>query len=248
MDAADLFDIWAPSNSIWAQWAKPVVFTVTLSNPARGALGRLPDLFAWRSGLGTTAIIVNLPGVDSIAYGLALAEQGFRPVPLFNSVNGPSAVYDVTGIKAALTTGAETLRTLRIGPEAPPAFLIDADRLKGNLRPGRFDNRWVVFPQDFPSGIYLQAHGIKRAILVQRERNIERDLAQVLGLWKRTGLEVLMTPQGSAAPQAPERLKEIRRFDLARAAFVAGLIASLSLHRNNAGGFGAILPVPERGG
>lgn len=248
MDAADLFDIWAPSDSHWAQWAKPVVFTVPDTNPARGAIGQRPDLFAWRSGLGTTALIVNLSGVDSVAYGLALAEQGFRPVPLFNSVSGPSAVYDVTAIKAALTNGAEILRTLRIGPEAPPAFLIDADRLQGNLRPGRFDNRWVVFPQDFPSGIYLQAHGISRAILVQRESYIERDLAQVLGLWKRAGVEVLMTKSGSTAPHAPERLEEIRRFDLARAAFVAGLMARLALHRNNAGGFGAILPVPERGG
>ena len=41
---------------------------------------------------------------------------------------------------------------------APPAFLLDSDRMKAPAPdPGRFDNRWLVFPQDFPSAAFLRS-------------------------------------------------------------------------------------------
>ncbi len=248
MESEELFDIWAPVDSLWSKWAKPSIFTAPDAvNPEAGSYEKL-DLYSWRAGLGATAAIINLPGVVSVKFGLDLADQGFRPVPLFNSIDGPSAILNVKLIKSALAEGAERLRTMNIRPDAPPAFLLDAMRMEGQASPGVFDNRWVVFPQDFPSGTFLLAHGIKRMVLVQRSTSIDRDLGEVLSLWQRSGLEVLMDSGDLMKPDKPSGLKKISRFNLARAAFGALLIASLGLRRSNAGGFGAFIPVPERGG
>ncbi len=248
MGPEELFDIWAPDDSIWSKWAKPAIFTVSLGGISLGGPFEKADLYTWRSGMGQTAAIINLPGVDSVKYGLALAEQGFRPVPLFNSIDGSGAILSVAPVRAALEEGAENLRLANIRPDAPPAFLLDSLRMEGSARPGAFDNRWVVFPQDFPSSTFLLAHGIKRVILVQRNNVIDRDLAQVLGLWKRAGLEILVMNGELAEPDVPQNLRKINRFDFARVAFGVLLISSLHLRRSNAGGFGSYIPAPERGG
>ena len=194
-------------------------------------------------------MIVNLPGVEGIKYGLALAQLGYRPVPLFNSIDGPGAVINVREIKAGLENGAEHLRSNIVGMKAPPAFLLDSNRMAPHPKQGDFDNRWVVFPQDFPSGTFLLSQGIKRVILVQVSSSIDRDLGQVLSFWKRSGIEILMmNGQGDWTPHAAENLKPIRRLNFARAAFGAILIVSLGLRRNNAGGFGSIIPTPDRFG
>jgi hypothetical protein len=137
---------------------------------------------------------------------------------------------------------------MAIRSDAPPVFLLDSTRLEGQAKPGMFDNRWAVFPQDFPSSTFLLAHGIKQVILVQAASLIDRDLGWVLGLWKRSGIDVLLLRQGLAEPHTLDTVRKINRFDFARAAFVAGLISNLDLHRNNAGGFGSIVPVQQSGG
>jgi hypothetical protein len=250
MDAEELYELWAPLDSIWSKWAKPGIFVCNSYGPEIPVnLSNLPDLYTWHSSLGDTAVIVNLPGVEAIKYGLALAQLGYRPVPLFNSIDGPGAVINVREIKATLKEGAENLCSTIIGMKAPPAFLIDSNRMSPHPRQGDFDNRWVVFPQDFPSGTFLQAHGIKRVILIQLSGSIDRDLGQVLAFWKRSGIEILlMNGQGEWTPRAADNLKPIRRMNFPRAAFGAILIVSLGLRRNNAGGFGSIIPTPDRFG
>jgi hypothetical protein len=247
MQPEELFDIWAPYDSTWSKWAKPAIFTVPVVPRAEENLSEPSDLYIPHSGLGETAVIVNLPGVESIKYGLALAEQGFQPVPLYNSTNGHSPAINVEPIVSALMNGAMTLSTRNIRPDAPPAFLLDSNRMKGSPQEGDFDNRWVVFPQDFPSGTFLLAHGIKRVMLIQQSSSIDRDLGQVLAFWKRSGIEILLV-DGLSGSHPPENLKKISRFNFARAAFGALLIASLGLRRGNAGGFGSRVPVSQRWG
>lgn len=53
-----------------------------------------------------TALVVELPGDDSLRAGLALARRGFRPVPLVNAVAGPDAVVEVESLLIGLTRGA----------------------------------------------------------------------------------------------------------------------------------------------
>jgi hypothetical protein len=246
----EAYEIWAPFDAIWSKWAKPGIFVCkSYAAPLPVNLSSLPDLYSWHSGLGDTAVIVNLPGVESIKYGLALAQLGYRPVPLINSIDGPGAIYDACTIKYALSDGAETLHNLNISLSAPPAFLLDSKRMEGHPKEGVFDNRWVVFPQDFPSAIFLLSHGIKRVILVQSSSAIDRDLGQVLSFWKRSKIEILMMKvEEEFSPHVAESIKPISRFNFARAAFGAFLIVSLGLRRSNSGGFGSIIPTADRFG
>ena len=57
------------------------------------------------------AVVLDLPGADGVWTGVALAARGYRPVPLYNAVPGPTtgvwigafaSLVDVAPILAAL--------------------------------------------------------------------------------------------------------------------------------------------------
>lgn len=179
-DNYSTYRIWAPDNALWTQWAKPVLFARAL-NPAPEKLVLPPVKWA-PYGDGRTAVFVDLPGKRGVLEGLALAQMGYRPVPLYNGVYGAdkwSMAVDVTPVAEALYLGADYLSCQSIRPDAPPAFLLDAARMKGLARqPGRYDNRWCVFPQDAPSADFLKAHGI--GSIYVRAKDIQNDLAHIL--------------------------------------------------------------------
>ena len=246
ISAQDCFALWAPDGVFWSQWAKPVVFA---SAPALFDDPEPPLPVLDYQGLPRTfdpaALVVDLPGPQSVLVGLALAERGFRPVPLFNGTSGPNPVVAVEPIEHALGSGASVLRRLTIAPDARPAFLLDADRgnVIGAAEPGRYDNRWVVLPQDVPSGTALLAHGIKDVMLIQaRATTPDQDLTYVLLRWRETGLRIrgLSLETGAvddalslAVPSGMRRLWY-------------GAIALMGLRRNNAGGFGSLVPEQTR--
>lgn len=75
---------------------------------------------------------------------------------------------------------------------APPAFLLDANRRRGSPRVGSFDNRSVCFATDFPSGAALAAAGIRRVIVVH-DGYLAHDLVALISEWSKTGVEALET-------------------------------------------------------
>jgi hypothetical protein len=240
-----IYATWAPEGALWSPWVRPVLFTqlegLGLSRDTIDLTGlddaRLPDARG-------CALIVDLPGSESVLLGLAIASRGFRPIPLFNSTSGPAPLVDVLPIAHQLFSGAWLLREIRIRPEAPPAFLIDADRMRGSPAPGRFDNRSVVLPQDFPSGTLLRSKGIHEALLVQRGTTVREDLAHVLVRWQESGVKLrVLDVQGGGDPDdlrvGPPRL-------FRRAWY--GVVALLGLKRNNVGGFGGLIPEATSGG
>lgn len=249
MKPEEVYAIWSPPDSIWARWSKPVLFTQVrevpemVLEPYSGDMSWAPKVHQ------NTAIIVNLPGSESVAMGLALAQMGYRPVPLYNCSNGPSAVVELNGILNGLISGIEPLQRARISPEAPPAFLVDSNRLIGALAPspGRFDNRWVLFPQDFPSATFFKSRGINRVMVVQNRATPEDDLEQVLYPWKKAGMEIYGKIDQSTRPDELDvrRPNGVRRWYLWYGAFIMGAIG---LRRNSAGGFGSIIPMPSSGG
>jgi hypothetical protein len=91
MDAESIYLDWAV-DSIWSRWVKPVLFAHLSDAVIARALRDTPhepvpaDVGGVPRATGATAILVDLPGAASIATGLALAELGYRPVPLYNSV------------------------------------------------------------------------------------------------------------------------------------------------------------------
>ena len=249
MTAEECFDAWAPVDAPWSLWAKPSLFA-QLDGLGLASLTASPvqplDLFWAPDAGGRTAIVVDLPGAESVAWGVALARRGYRPVPLFNTSFGPASVVDAMPIAYALVAGAEALRGVTISREAPPAFLLDAVRMTPVVSPapGKFDNRWVVFPQDFPSGAHLRSTGVSEVLLLHDERGLQEDLAHVMLRWQQLGIRLTAAGRDDAGRVRELHVQPPSMFRRAwyRALTVAGL------RRNNAGGFGAVIPMPSSGG
>ncbi len=189
MNGRQLFELWAPAGAAWSPWAKPVLFAAVDQvgewSPPVACL--TDDEAAWLGPFGRhTALVFDLPGVEAVKAGLQMTVRGYRPVPLFNAAYGRNAVVPVVDIVGALRRGGAVLSETNLAPDAPPAFLLDANRRSatGSAAPGQFDNRWIVFPQDFPSAARLMAHDIHAVVLVQRSRLVPADdLAHVLLRW-----------------------------------------------------------------
>lgn len=246
LNGQQLFETWAPAGSVWSRWAKPVLFAgdvpaLSSSAPEPEASGTPPRVDP------ATALVIDLPGSRSVDLGLRVAEAGYRPVPLFNGASDPGAVVPVQEIVRRLAEGAEALARGWIPDDAPPAFLLDANRMSPAQppQPGRFDNRWMTFPQDFPSAAFLQSRGIRRVLLLQDDAQAQPrpDLAHVLLRWQEAGLELYIQdpltdqPPRDLAVHRPSRFRGL----LYRALAVVGL------RRNDAGGFGSIIPTPSSG-
>lgn len=255
MNGPELFDLWAPPDAVWSRWAKPVLFAgwppplfhsrgAEPGAPAPAeAAAAVPDILPDPS----LAVVVDLPGAGAVEAGLALARRGYRPVPSFNGGDHPGALVDVEPILRALASGAEILREIGLSPEAPPAFLLDSRRQSpdGAPEPGRYDNRWLVFPQDFPSASFLLSRRIRRVLLIQeagRTRPAD-DLAHGLRRWQEAGIEMLLLHPGEGSPAAFQVAKPPRFRNLFYRA-----LATLGLRRNSAGGFGAVIPLSSSGG
>ncbi|HEY8208326.1 MAG TPA: hypothetical protein VIG99_12640 [Myxococcaceae bacterium] len=252
MTKEELFAAWAPGASWWSPWAKPVLFAHvgdwagTGLGTAEAAAPAVPSLPQWIPPPGGTALVLDLPGALGIQWGVALARQGYRPVPLYNAAPAPpgeASVVDMRPLIAALMEGAPLLAASALPDRAPPAFLLDAARGGPGpemLRMWRdeevFDNRAVSFPTDFPSARLLRERGIDRALLIQLNRVPPLDdLADALRLWAGGGVAVNAVrveagdePLPLALP-APSWLGWI----------VKRALALVGLRRNAVGGFGA---------
>ncbi|MFV0411900.1 MAG: hypothetical protein ACK5L3_01355 [Oscillospiraceae bacterium] len=238
----EVYKIWAPDDALWAQWAKPVLFAQDpppiTPPPAPG--GGPTDTAPLADG--KTASIIDLPGEAGTLEGLSLAGKGYRPVPLYNGVYTPNEkamAVNVSNIVAALYRGAQQLQTLPIAKNAPPAFLLDANRLNARARqPGTYDNRWCIFPQDMPSAAFLEEHGIRQIYV--RANNIQNDLLHILHRYKEKGLRIYRQNAAGALAELTEAKPSLYRSLLYRFKTMAGLTL------NAAGGFGGMLPEATR--
>jgi hypothetical protein len=246
MSGEEAFEVWAPDGAAWSAWAKPVLFaqgdSTTRSDPAAV---NAPDPHWIPAGDGRTAIVVDVAGAESVAFGLVLARHGYRPVPLYNTSLGPAAVVDAAPIASLLLGGAAVLRGVSLHPHAPPAFLLDARRMTPSVPPGpgKFDNRWIAFPQDFPSAAHLQSRGVDDVLLVHGGQGLQDDLAHVLLRWQQAGIRVTSARLDDAG--GPRDLI-VKRPSMFRRAWYRAL-AVAGLRRNNAGGFGAAIPIRVAG-
>jgi hypothetical protein len=259
MDGSQLFEIWAPEDSVWSRWAKPALFAggapVLAAQPVTPVTPIMPvhsidpkvgsydpaGLDAW------TAFVVDMPGDRPVEIGMSLAQSGYRPVPLFNTAYHQFAIVPVYPILKRLRDSADELQGLAIPPDAPPVFLLDSKRLDPSTSPapGKFDNRWIVFPQDFPSANFLLAQNIRRVVLLQEGRlqdKLGSDLAHVLLRWQQGGVEIyIQDPDGNMSPR-PIQVEKPSGF---RSLFHRAL-SLVGMRRSSAGGFGSVIPVPSQ--
>jgi len=256
MTGRDIYQVWAPAFDEWSPWVKPVLFAEIDAMTIGTAPAQMPE-----SGLSCavgarrdTAVVVDLPGAQSLLAGFDLAREGYRPVPLYNTTSGrrqkvpPTncVLTDVSNVVELLSIPLpDYVRNTIIG-DNPPAFLLDSHRLQGGKRPGpgMYDNRWMVFPQDLPSARFLQVRGITQAIVIQDTILPAEDLTHVLLRWQEGGITIYLR---DAREESSLRLAELARPSRFRWAIYRAL-ALMGLRRNSAGGFGSIVPIPGEGG
>jgi hypothetical protein len=254
MNPQEMYAVWAPESAPWSTWAKPVIFAQFRPGPLNIETDGAAQI-SWQTRLtqllpplGThAAIVVNLPGADALQMGLLLAQRGYRPIPLFNACSGDRRpAVDMHRMMTQLPHVSLELSRLQIPWEAPPAFLIDSDRCPRLApMPGNFDNRWLVFPQDFPSARFLQDHGIDTVVLLENIQGLlQEDLAHVFLRWQLAGIALHhFSLTGGAGPQPLQVTKPSWFRFLAYRAMVL-----MGFRRSSAGGFGSLVPEPGSGG
>ncbi|MEH2378239.1 MAG: hypothetical protein V7K27_04930 [Nostoc sp.] len=243
MQPREFFAIWADKEVVWSRWAKPVVFSQLTESRVAAVVPR--NEFSMNTDCiptpdRSTFVLVNLPGIESVELGVALAQRGYRPVPLYNCCEGVNAIIPMGAIIDSLVSATPILQQLQLPLLAPPAFLIDANRMRDTSKPspGDFDNRWLVFPQDFPSAKFLLSQGIQRVVLLQRNNTPESDLAHVLLLWQQQGIQLLRQNPSLSGQPVPLSVSRPRWFRY----FWYRALTLLFLRRNSAGGFGSVIP------
>ena len=254
MNIVEAFSTWVPDlpeddfGPAWTHWAKPVLFASINGEVPMGFLKDedLPALLAaLKAPAAKCAVVVDLPGTQSISVGVELAEQGYRPVPLFNGSPGRDELISTSELISALRSAAARMQNFSIPADAPPVFLLDSRRMSKAVTPapGKFDNRWFTFPQDFPSANLLRARGISTVLLIQEAiGQPAEDLSHVLKRWQDAGMEILGTTPDAGRTE-PLKVNRPRRFR----SLAYGLLALIGLFPNSAGGFGGIIPHPSSG-
>lgn len=242
---------------------QPVLFAEMKDNPVDDLVASWANTGGvWApENISDCAIIVDLPGADAVVAGYFWATIGFRPVPLFNGCPGAGAAVDVQPILHALLNMTSYLKALPLKPDAPPVFLLDSSRMRNRvpITPGVFDNRWLAFPEDFPSATFLLSHNIKNAILIHElpahaslhsaflvndTPQPQEDLAHVLLRWQQAGILIQSKDVHSDAP--PKRIS-VAKPGMFKTLYRRAMVL-LGLHRNDAGGFGSEVPQPGSGG
>lgn len=190
----ELYKIWAPFDLAWSPWARPVIFeNINDSFKTNKCLSFEQNIVKY-VGKGTTdtAIFVDMPAAEGIEEGIALAKLGFRPVPLYNGTEAQDkveSIIDNTEIKWAIIWGAKELKNIELDKSAPPAFLLDSNRIeRWREDVSVFDNSWDIYYQDVPTAEYLLKNGIKKIIL--RSLILNRDLKRILRGYQKKGIQI----------------------------------------------------------
>lgn len=235
-DNYSMYKAWAPEHVVWSQWAKPVLFAIAASQDSKPT--DFPVSLWAPEPDRKTVLIADLPGAKGVLEGLLLAQKGYRPVPLYNGVYIPyrdAMMVDVTDIVKALHQGAGLLSRLSIRSDAPPVFLLDSNRMRGEEREaGRYDNRWCIFPQDMPSADFLLKQGVQQIYV--RTKLIQNDLSHILLRYQEKGIRIFHSTDNDTLKELTVVRPSLFRSCIYRFQTMFGLT------RNAAGGFGGMVP------
>lgn len=194
MTSKEVYRIWAPQGIKWTGWVRPVPFIEAgeAFKQYHVSFSDFPGVDVSADTYRDAALIVDLPGMDSVAYGIELAKKGYRPVPIFNGVmeqENARAIVDNQSVMFALINGAEELAEIEIDKEAPPAFLLDSNRLhRHRIDVSIFDNSWDIYMQDMPSADFLIKNGIRKVIVIGD--SVGKDLKKILYPYQKKKIEI----------------------------------------------------------
>jgi hypothetical protein len=268
MTRQEIYQIWAPTESEWSQWVKPVLFahlpehgsfTSSIAPPEDSIALPVP------SNDGETALVLDLPGAMAAQIVGDVLRQRYRPVPLYNSCPPPKSwaapnageglplrrlAVDVQPMMDAIVATAPLLKAAGLPPDARPAFLLDAKRRIAQAgyvsEPGAFDNRSVSLPTDFPSSNFLLSRKIRKIVVISQDTLLpQADLSHTLLRWQRAGISIAGVTLASEGAVSVPRPITVRRPPYFRIAWYA-FMERFGLRPNLLGGFGGVLP--ESGG
>lgn len=198
MKGRDIFKIWAPVGARWVDWVRPVPF-IAIDNDKFKTYESV-DFTTYKINYineekEDTAIIVDLPGNESIREGIALSKIGYRPIPIYNGTNeqeGAMSTVDNHAIEVGLIKGAFELEKLNISNIAPPVFLLDSNRMhRFKMNDSIFDNSWDIYSQDFPTAEYFMKNDITKIIVCGEK--IQKDLNKILYDFQKKGIKIFFT-------------------------------------------------------
>lgn len=193
----EIYKVWAPAGCKWVDWVRPVPFVgMNIKKEINEFIDySVPDIKYVNNLMNNTAIIVDILGVNSIKEGIALANLGYRPIPLFNGtipMFNSMATTNNNIIELLLIWGAYELNKIKINVDAPPVFLLDENRLnRYKINSSIFDNSWDIYSHDMPSANYLIENGINKIIV--RGNCIQKDLKKILYKYQKNGIEIFFT-------------------------------------------------------
>ena len=207
MVGKEIYRIWAPENTKWTNWVRPVPFVAIDMYNRRNEFNDfcVPQNIYFDKMLKNTVIIIDFPEYQSIEFGIAFAKIGFRPVPVYNGTTeqeGALATTNNYSVEGALIWGANELKNIEIDKDANPVFLLDKNRTNTyKMNPTIFDNSWDIYGQDVPSADYLKNNGIEKVIVIGD--CIQRDLRKIVYKYQKKGIEIFL----SNGYESPKKVK-----------------------------------------
>jgi hypothetical protein len=202
MQGKEIYKIWAPTESIWTKWIRCVPF-INLNDELKPAINWVErDILFLKEYDKETAIFVDMPGEESIEFGIGLAKKGFRPIPLFNETDeqpGSKAIINSYIIENSLLLATQELKSIKLDANANPAFLLDSTRSnRQRANTSIFDNSWDLYGQDIPSYNFFLNHGIKKIIIITNK--LQTDLKKIFIKFQKNGINFYLT-NGYDEPQ-----------------------------------------------
>ena len=91
LSGRELYRIWAPPDSVWSPWVAPSFFAQIFCGQTAADSLALAEA-ACEPPLpfdSETAVVIDLPGAESIRLALQLARSGYRPVSSINASPQP---------------------------------------------------------------------------------------------------------------------------------------------------------------
>lgn len=265
-DGRKFYEIWSGTH-FWSDWTKPVLFATgfkkikripnhddagILLNIARRTLADsgFSEVVSEADDGSKCCVIIDYPGKISLGIGAVLSTKGFAPIVLFNGVFGPQKrILDDDKPVKILIDNEESVKALvdlsefleNTVADPSPAFLLDSVRQLGEPEPNIYDNRWITFPQDFPSGKVLVSKGINKCFLLTDSSKIPNDLCHVLYRWQQEGIIFFKENNGK-----PNRIEISKQHRFGNLFYRMAVLAGFRPH--SFGGFGNYVPDPSQGG
>lgn len=194
MTVKEIYRIWAPEGAKWVGWVRPVPFVAMSECTKMYGFSdfTIPTVDYIDEQFAGAALIVDLPGVESVKEGLALARVGYRPIPVYNGTieqQGARATVDNQSVAIGLAMGAGELAQIQIKEDALPAFLVDSNRMnRFKMEISLFDNSWDLYHQDLPSAEYFLQNEIRKVIIIGER--FSKDLQKILYDFQKKKIEI----------------------------------------------------------